>query len=419
MNHSAISFAIDDGVRVRCYLGLFGSALSVLLVALPIAVILFHPYYKHSLRLSFNWMLIGACFFHFPVAFSRMVASAALLRGTMTQRICVVTGAVNGGGETAVIVMLLAFYWSFMVLRFATVRRALERCIPQEWQDYFGVFLAAFMAGALGISNAMIHTHSTGNIVPSTGTPFDFELGWCAAGTTPGQYFFSNGVSLFLMIAASVVCVVALRCTVCLGLAIAQPLSVCSHWPIFVRFFGIVIFTACYAAVNTIHSFHVQVENYLLSCTILALLWAPTLAFIFLFTEGVPQVGLYRIFFKLFPSRRHTTEESAPIVSRDTFGDYKVSDSTSSRINAPQQQPTTIEISDPKFARKLLDEARESALPSERSKLYPEVLYTFPKEYHSLVKGGGFTNMVCTLMGIERSHGVPMVAAEQEQFLGM
>jgi hypothetical protein len=304
MSVPSVSFAIDDDVRLRAYIGAIGSAVGILIAVLPICVMLFHPYYKGSLRLNFNWMLIVACMLYVPVSLARIAASASLLRGTMTIELCNVTGTIISAGLSAAIFMLLAFYWSFLTLRLTAIRRVYDKLVPRPWQEHFGVGFATAAGLVLGTTEACVYTFAKRDVSVATGTNYNLEFGWCGTGNIQEASYVSGGIiSLSLIPCASIACVVALRCDYCLGLAIRQRLGLFSHWPIYVRFFGMVLYTAVYAVLITMHEFHGG-SHLMLPSTILAVLSGPALSLIFLFTEGVPQVVIYRLIKKRFPSPR-------------------------------------------------------------------------------------------------------------------
>jgi hypothetical protein len=425
--NTTVSFAIDDDVRLRAYIGAIGSAVGILIAVLPICVMLFHPYYKGSLRLNFNWMLVITCLLHIPVAFARMAASVSLLRGTMTKELCNITGAINAAGESSEVWLLLAFYWSFLTLRLTAIRRVYDKLVPRPWHEHFGVVFATVTGLGIGAIEASAYTLAKGDVHRTTGTNFDLDLGWCAAGTIPERSYAASGIiAMSLMPFASVACVIALRCDYCLGLAIRQRLGLFSHWPIYVRFFGIVLYSSVYSTLVTMHEFR-SARNLMLPSTILSVLWGPVLAGIFLFTEGIPQVVIYRLVKKVFHGSSHHSERTRISTREVTTNSYRYGvygelieeeeeDEDASMQHDPgskltaQSDNTVIETSDPHFARRQSEVAMSSGSLSERRARQ----FAFPREYFTYTKGGGFTNMVCTLMGIERSHGLLMVTAETQ-----
>lgn len=182
------------------------------------------------------------------------------------------------------------------------------------------------------------------------------------------------------------------------------------------------------------HEFHGG-SHLMLPSTILAVLSGPALSLIFLFTEGVPQVVIYRLIKKRFPSprtkKRNAQRTPSSVAYRElttnsyqyvrssgpgdvdceerSHDDDNEHDDEDQEHDAMTGDTVIVETSDPQLARRQSEVGLHSTPLLENNSL----LFTFPREYFTYTKGGGFTNMVCTLMGIERSHGLLMVTADR------
>ena len=377
-----VLFFVDDDLRARCWIGVFGSVTSVSIIVATLAVYFRHPYYKESLRENFNTMTALACAWHLVVSGSRIVSSGALLTGQMTEDLCVITGALNVCADSAGLVMLLGFYWSLLSLRLSVLRRLYQCIVPQEWSQHFGVALAVMISASLGSASAVLTVFS-GSKIKDTATPFGIQLGWCAGGVNPALFWLSHGVSLALLVATSFGCFIALRCDGCLGLRIRQRLTCTQHWPLYARFFGVVgIALSLYSLLFLIHSVGTDLPHYLTVCAIIGSLWSAGIAILFLFTEGVLQTGLRRLCRGCTMRSQQTTPTSRKPIN-----------------NAPVDASSLLHEEDMKVTDSRFSEDSNGETKSRHSDQDPVQLAQ--QDYIYAIRGGGFTAIMRTLMSIE------------------
>jgi hypothetical protein len=241
----------DHSRHTRSILVLAVSSFSIICGFLVCHAYFWHSFLRISLRSHYNNLVVGCIVVLIVQEIFRACAAALLLGGWMRPWLCNVLGAVEVFTFVASYFLIYGFYYAIMALRYNPLRSMMLLIMSPERHDevrWYVWFVVAAVAGA-AMTIASVVAVSRSDLSPEQITLSETHFGFCyvphQAPENAEKY--SSVVQMVLderIVPASILLLLSLGSFVALRMRVLQikSMSFQQLWPVYVRFFGIVLF---------------------------------------------------------------------------------------------------------------------------------------------------------------------------------
>ena len=289
-------FDLDSDHRLRCTLVVTISLVSIGLALVVCYAYFLHSHYRNYLRSLYNNLVVGSIVVQIFQAICRVIAAATLLSGSMKPWLCNALGGIDVFVNIASLIMIIGFYYCLMALRYNPLRSLMMFFMSSERFDSTRRVVWYFVAFACGMV-VMVLAYvwlSTISRPPGRVSYFGTDIGYCSIpfnqnlnqnNTLQRIYLLDISGPTSVLILLSIGSFIALRVRV----SNMKGMSFQQSWPVYVRFFTIILYFVLLAVVQTT-AYESKVESTQDIMLVASITYPLTLAILslsFLVSEGL------------------------------------------------------------------------------------------------------------------------------------